>query len=55
MLKKYFVLSVIILIVFGCKNNDIDLPEKEEVKRIMTLVCDYELKNTHLADNWQRK
>jgi len=24
------------------------------VKEIMTLVCDYELKNTHLADNWQR-
>jgi len=54
MVKKYFVLTVIILVVFGCKNNDTDLPEKEEVKKIMTLVCDYELKNTHLADNWQR-
>ncbi len=54
MLKKYFVLIGIILVAFGCNKNDIHLPEKTEVKKIMTLVCDYELKNTHLADNWQR-
>jgi len=54
MLKKYFVLIGIILVAFGFNKNDLDLPEKTEVKEIMTLVCDYELKNTHLADNWQR-
>ncbi len=54
MLKKYFVLIGIILVAFGFNDNDLDLPEKTEVKKNMTLVCDYELKNTHLADNWQR-
>jgi unsaturated rhamnogalacturonyl hydrolase len=54
MLKKCFVLIGIVLVVFGCTKNDHHLPEKTEVKEIMTLVCDYELKNTHLADNWQR-
>ncbi len=54
MLKRYFVLMGIIVVVFGCSKKDHDLPEKTEVKKIMTLVCDYELKNTHLADNWQR-
>ena len=54
MLKKLFVLAGIVLIAFGCSKNSPDIPEKSEVKDIMTLVCDYELKNTHLADNWQR-
>jgi len=54
MLKKYFVLFGAIFIVFGCVENEPNVPEKEEVKKIMTLVCDYELENTHLADNWQR-
>ena len=54
MLKKYFVLIGIITVAFGFNDNDLDLPEKTEVKEIMKLVCDYELKNTHLADNWQR-
>ena len=54
MLKKFVVLTAIILVALGCNKNDLELPEKTEVKEIMTLVCDYELKNTHLADNWQR-
>lgn len=44
----------IIIVAFGCSKKDSQLPEKSEVKEIMTRVCDYELKNTHLADNWQR-
>jgi len=54
MLNKGFVLTGIILMTIGCSKNTPELPEKAEVKEIMTLVCDYELKNTHLADNWQR-
>lgn len=54
MLNKGFVLAGIIFMTIGCGKNTPELPEKEEVKQIMTLVCDYELKNTHLADNWQR-
>ena len=54
MLKKLFVSAGIVLIAFGCSENSPDIPEKSEIKEIMTLVCDYELKNTHLADNWQR-
>lgn len=54
MLKKGFLFAGIILMTIGCGKNTPELPEKEEVKQIMTLVCDYELKNTHLADNWQR-
>jgi unsaturated rhamnogalacturonyl hydrolase len=54
MLNKSIVLTAIILAVFGCSKNKPELPAKGEVKEIMTLVCDYELKNTHLADNWQR-
>jgi rhamnogalacturonyl hydrolase YesR len=52
--KKYFVLIGIVLLAFGCTQKAPDLPQKEEVKKIMTLVCNYELENTHLADNWQR-
>ncbi|MBN2632444.1 MAG: glycoside hydrolase family 88 protein [Bacteroidales bacterium] len=54
MFKKNFVFTGIILLAYGCCVNDSRLPEKTEVKEIMALVCDYELKNTHLADNWQR-
>lgn len=54
MLKKSFVLIVIVFVAFGFNKNSSNLPKKKEVKEIMTLVCDYELKNTHLADNWQR-
>ena len=52
--KKYFVFIGIVLMAFGCTQKASDLPQKDEVKKIMTLVCDYELSNTHLADNWQR-
>ena len=51
MLKKYFVLIGIVFVAFGCSKNGNRIPEKTEVKGIMTLVCDYELKNTHLADD----
>jgi len=54
MLNKGFMLAGIFLMTIGCSKNTPELPEKAEVKEIMTLVCDYELKNTHLADNWQR-
>lgn len=54
MLNKFFLFIGIILAATGCRKNEPKLPEKTEVKEIMTLVCDYELKNTHLADNWQR-
>ncbi|MDT8432373.1 MAG: glycoside hydrolase family 88 protein, partial [Bacteroidales bacterium] len=54
MLKRSFVLAGIVLLAVGCNKNDAGLPDQTEVKEIMTLVCDYELKNTHLADNWQR-
>lgn len=54
MLKKIFVLIGIVLVAFGCTEKKRHLPQKTEVKEIMTLVCDYEMVNTHLADNWQR-
>ncbi len=54
MLKKYLLLIGIVVVSFGCSKKVSHLPEKDEVKEIMTLVCDYELKNMHLADNWQR-
>jgi len=54
MWKKYFILMEILLVTFGCSKNTHRIPEKSEIREIMTLVCDYELKNTHLADNWQR-
>jgi rhamnogalacturonyl hydrolase YesR len=54
MLKKGIVLMGMIVLASGCANNDAELPDQAEVKEIMTLACDYELKNTHLADNWQR-
>jgi len=53
MLNKYIVLIGIVLVAFGCSKTE-PIPTKAEAKEIMTLVCDYELKNTHLADNWQR-
>jgi rhamnogalacturonyl hydrolase YesR len=54
MLRKGFVFIGAILLAAGCAEKDAGLPDKTEVEEIMTLVCDYELKNTHLADNWQR-
>lgn len=54
MLNKFFYLIGVVLIVFGCSEKEPNVPDKTEVKKIMTLVCDYELENTHLADNWQR-
>jgi hypothetical protein len=54
MLNKFFYLIGVVLIVFGCSEKEPNVPDKEEVKKIMTLVCDFELENTHLADNWQR-
>lgn len=54
MQHKYFVLIGITLLAFGCSKNAKKVPQKSVIKDIMTLVCDYELKNTHLADNWQR-
>lgn len=54
MLKNGMLIIGILLLASGCSNKESGLPEKTEVEEIMTLVCDYELKNTHLADNWQR-
>jgi len=54
MIKKTFVLIGIVLVAFGCTKKEKHLPNTADVKEIMTLVCDYELTNTHLADNWQR-
>lgn len=53
MLHKCFVIAGVMLIAWGC-NSSPEIPQKTEVQEIMTLVCDYELKNIHLADNWQR-
>lgn len=54
MLRTGFVLMGLIVLAFGCTDNNTGLPDKTKVKEMMTLVCDYELNNTHLADNWQR-
>ncbi|HYW94755.1 MAG TPA: glycoside hydrolase family 88 protein [Bacteroidales bacterium] len=54
MLKKCLLLIGIVVVSFGCSKKVSHIPEKKEVKEIMTMVCDYELKNVHLADNWQR-
>jgi rhamnogalacturonyl hydrolase YesR len=54
MLKKRLFLIIVASVFFGCNTPESDLPQKTDVEEIMTLVCKYELENTHLADNWQR-
>jgi len=43
MLKKYFVLFGAIFIVFGCVENEPNVPEKEEVKKIMDFIKQMEV------------